>query len=264
MSPEVDQLRAVNPVKLALLGSAAGLLGGFFGVGGGIILVPMLVWVGLGRHRAHATSLASFIIIATAGAVSYGLAGDIDVRYGLAIGLGGVVGSVIGASIMHRMSSRNLGIVFSVVLLVAGIRMVLGGDPIASTSSADVVMLTLFAFGIGLISGGFAGLIGIGGGVVIVPAGVLLLGLDQHVAQGTSLVAITLTAIAGSVVHLRNKRVMIKDAALIGAGGVLGSVIGTRLALGIDGRVLSAVFGVLVLFVAGRTLFQAWREPARA
>lgn len=260
----MEQQKEVGPGKLALLGSAAGMLGGFFGVGGGIILVPLLVWVGLGRHRAHATSLASFIIIATAGAVSYGIAGDISVRFGIAIGLGGVVGSVIGASLMHRMSSRNLGIVFSIVLLVAGIRMVLGGDPIASTSTVDIDMLTLFAFGIGLVSGVFAGLVGIGGGVVIVPSGVVLLGLDQHVAQGTSLVAIILTAIAGSAVNFRNRRVRLKDAALIGGGGVIGSVIGTRLAFGVEGRTLSVAFGLLVLFVAGRSLYEALREPGRA
>lgn len=260
----MDQQNVVGPGKLALLGSAAGLLGGFFGVGGGIILVPLLVWVGFGRHRAHATSLASFIIIATAGAVSYGIAGDISVRFGIAIGLGGVVGSIIGASLMNRMSSRNLGIVFSVVLLVAGMRMVLGGDPITSTSNVDIDLLTLFAFGIGLVSGLFAGLVGIGGGAVIVPAGVLLLGLEQHVAQGTSLVAIILTAIAGSVVNVRNRRVRLQDAAFIGVGGIIGSVIGTQLALGIEGRTLSVAFGLLVLFIAGRSLFQALREPATA
>lgn len=260
----MDQQNPVGLWKFALLGAVAGMLGGFFGVGGGIVLVPMLVWVGLGRHRAHATSLASFIIIATAGAISYGLAGDISVRFGVAIGLGGVVGSVVGASLMHKMSSRNLGIVFSVVLLVAGVRMVVGGDPLTTTSGSDVTTLTLVAFGVGLVSGVFAGLIGIGGGVVIVPAGVLFLGLDQHVAQGTSLVAITLTAIAGSVVNVRNKRVRLKDSLLIGAGGVIGSVIGTRLALGVDGRTLSVAFGLLVLFVAGRSLYGALREPATA
>ena len=260
----MDQQESVGLGKLALLGAAAGMLGGFFGVGGGIILVPLLVWVGLGRHRAHATSLASFIIIATAGAISYGLAGDISVRFGIAIGLGGVVGSVVGASLMNRMSSRNLGIVFSIVLLVAGVRMILGGDPLTVTAGLDITTLTLVAFGIGLVSGVFAGLVGIGGGVVIVPAGVLFLGLDQHVAQGTSLVAIILTAIAGSVVNVRNRRVRLKDSAFIGAGGVVGSVMGTSLALGIDGRTLSVAFGVLVLFVAGRSLYEALREPATA
>jgi uncharacterized membrane protein YfcA len=124
--------------------------------------------------------------------------------------------------------------------------------------------MILIGIAIGLISGLFAGLAGIGGGVVIIPATVLLLGLDQHVAQGTSLVAIVLTAIAGSVVNMRNQRVQIKDSLTIGAGGVIGSVVGVRLALGIDGRTLSIVFGFLVLFVAGRTLYRTLRRPVTA
>src|SRR5690606_28116521 len=122
----------------------------------------------------------------------------------------------------------------------------------------------LAALAVGLGSGLFAGLAGVGGGVVIVPAAVIFLGLDQHVAQGTSLVAIILTAIAGSVVNFRNRRVRISDAAWIGAGGIAGSVVGTRLALGIDGRVLAVAFGVLVLFIAGRTLLKTLRSPKPA
>jgi uncharacterized protein len=260
----VDQQQSAGLAKLAAIGGASGLLGGFFGVGGGIILVPLLVWVGLKRHRAHATSLASFIIIAAAGAVAYGVAGDIDVTFGLAIGLGGIVGSVVGASLMNRLSARTLGTAFALVLLVAGARMVLGGDPISGVTGLDVTAQILAAFAIGLISGLFAGLVGIGGGVVIVPASVLLLGLGQHVAQGTSLVAIALTAIAGSVVNVRNRRVQLRDSMFIGAGGVAGTLIGTRLALGTEGRTLSVAFGFLVLFVAIRSLYETIREPQPA
>jgi hypothetical protein len=247
-------------MRLALVGSAAGLLGGFFGVGGGIILDPLLVWLGFGRHQAHATSLASFIVIATAGAISFGVAGAIDVRFGLAVGLGGVVGSVFGASVMSRMSSRALSIVFASVLLVAGLRMVFGGDPLPGTTEFDATYQLLLAVGIGLVSGLFAGLVGIGGGVVIVPAAVLLLGLDQHVAQGTSLLAIALTAVAGSVVNLRNRLIRPRDPLLIGVGGVIGSLIGTRLALGLDGDTLGVVFGFWVLIEATRSFYKALRS----
>jgi hypothetical protein len=117
----------------------------------------------------------------------------------------------------------------------------------------------LAGVGIGLVSGVFAGLAGIGGGVVIVPAGVLFLGLDQHTAQGTSLVAITLTAIAGSVVNLRNNRVRLIDGLWIGVGGAVGALAGARLALGIEGRRLSMIFGMFVLLVALRSLYGAYR-----
>jgi uncharacterized membrane protein YfcA len=250
---------SVGLLKLAVIGAAAGVFGGFFGVGGGIILVPLLVWLGFDQHRAHATSLASFIVIATAGAISYGLAGDVDLRVGLAVGVGGIIGSVIGASVMHRLSPRTLGIAFALVLFAAGVRMVFSGDPLPGTSEFEVTAQLAVALGIGLISGLFAGLVGIGGGVVIVPATVLFLGLDQHVAQGTSLVAIVLTAIAGSVVNVRNRRVRLKDSMLIGAGGVVGTLIGSRLALGLDGQTLSVAFGCFVLFVAVRSLYRILR-----
>lgn len=258
-SPPVNQTETVGIGKFVAIGVATGLLGGFFGVGGGIILVPLLVWVGFGRHRAHATSLASFIVIATAGAVSFGVADAVDVQVGIAVGLGGIGGSIVGASLMHRMSARNLAIAFALILVVTGIRMVSGAQPLPGTSEVGTTGMVLLGVAIGLISGLFAGLAGIGGGVVIVPATVLLLGLDQHVAQGTSLLAIILTAIAGSVVNVRNKRVRLKESLTIGAGGVIGSIVGTRVALGIEGRTLSVVFGFLVLYVAGRTLYRTLR-----
>lgn len=258
----MDETETVGIGKLVAIGIATGLLGGFFGVGGGIILVPLLVWLGLGRHRAHATSLASFIVIAMAGAISFGVAGAVDVGVGLAVGIGGIFGSTIGASLMHRMSARNLAIAFALVLLVTGIRMVTGADPLPGTSGLDVIGQILVAVSVGLVSGLFAGLAGIGGGVVIVPATVLLLGLDQHVAQGSSLVAIAITAVAGSVVNLRNKRVDLRDSLTIGAGGVIGSIVGTRSALGLEGRTLSVAFGLLVLFVSLRTLYRTLRPVA--
>jgi uncharacterized membrane protein YfcA len=160
---------------------------------------------------------------------------------------------------MNKMSSRSLGIVFAIVLLVAALRMIFGGDPLPGTTEFVPTAQLAIGLAIGVVSGLFAGLIGIGGGVVIVPATVLLLGLDQHVAQGTSLVAIVLTAIAGSVVNMRNRRVQISDSLIIGAGGVAGTLIGTRLALGLDGRTLSVAFGFLVLFVAIRSLYRIVR-----
>lgn len=161
---------------------------------------------------------------------------------------------------MHRLSTRNLTLVFGIVLLVAGIRMVTGAEPVAGTSQLDNMDQFLVALGIGLVSGIFAGLAGIGGGVVIVPASVLLLGLDQHVAQGTSLAAIVLTAISGSLVNMRNKRVDLRDSLMIGLGGVGGSLVGSRLALAVEGQTLSLAFGLLVLFVAARTLYRIFRS----
>ncbi len=256
---------AVTSWKLALIGFAAGLLSGGFGIGGGIILVPLLVAVGMGRHRAHATSLASIFPIAAAGAIVFALSGEVDIGLGVAVGLGGVVGSIGGASLMNRMSTRSLSIFFGLVLLAAGIRMIVSSDPLPSSSGLDDLALAAVAFGIGLVSGFFAGVAGIGGGVVIVPATVMLLGFSQHQAQGTSLLAIILTSIAATIINRKNRRVSLTDAVTVGFGGVAGSLLASRVALGIDGRILSVAFGVLAVLVALRTLYRDLirrREPA--
>jgi uncharacterized protein len=246
--------------RLVALGATAGVVGGGLGVGGGIILVPLLVAVGLDRHRAHATSLAAIVLIAIAGATSFGVSGETQLVLGLIVGIGGIAGSVLGASAMHRMSSKALSVVFAVILLLGAVRMIFGANPITGSGDFGDVTRVSIALGVGLVAGLFAGVAGIGGGVVIVPATVFFLGLAQHEAQGTSLVAIVLTASAGTVVNLRNERVRLGDGLVVGAGGVIGSIIGSRLALGLEGRALSLLFGFLLLFVSIRTLYRALRK----
>lgn len=260
----MSQPAPIAPWTLGAIGLAAGVLGGGLGVGGGIIMVPLLVWVGAGRHRAHATSLAAIVFIAAAGASSFGASGEADLGLGITVGIGGILGSVIGASVMHRVSARALTIIFGLILLVAAIRMILSAEPLPGAVDFSELSKMLIALTIGLIAGFFAGLAGVGGGVVIVPSSVLLLGLDQHQAQGTSLVAIIFTAVAGSLVNLRNQRVRPVDGLLAGVGGVAGSVIGSRIALLVEGRTLSVVFGFLVLFVAVRSLLATIRRPTAA
>ena len=252
----MTELSGVKAWKLALIGLAAGLLSGGFGVGGGIILVPLLVAVGMDRHRAHATSLASIFPIAAAGATVFFLSGEVDLGLGVAVGVGGVLGSTAGASLMNRMSTRSLSIFFSIILLGAGARMIISTDPLPLSRDFGDTTRLLLALGIGLTSGFFAGVAGIGGGVVIVPATVLLLGFSQHEAQGTSLFAIILTAAAATLINRRNRRVSLREALLIGAVGAAASVAASRLALGTDGQLLSALFGAFAVLVALRTLYR--------
>jgi len=120
--------RSVAPwVASVAAGAVAGALAGFFGVGGGIVLVPLSIWLlGLDQHRAHATSLAAIFVIALAGTARFAVAGSVDWVVGIGLGAGGLVGSTYGAGLMHRLSPRALRGVFAVVLVVAGTRMVLG------------------------------------------------------------------------------------------------------------------------------------------
>ncbi len=114
----------------------------------------------------------------------------------------------------------------------------------------DLVQLAL----IGLAAGFLAGLLGIGGGVLMVPAMVLLLGFDQHVAQGTSLMVVIPAALTGSYTHHRNGRLFLRDAAILAAGGVIGAVIGAVFALSIDDDILRRLFAGFLLVIAVRML----------
>ena len=260
----MSQSSTVAPWKLVLIGLVAGVVGGGLGLGGGIILVPLLVAVSFEQHRAHATSLAAIVLIALAGAISFGMSGEMAIDLGVTIGIGGVIGSVIGASVMNRISAKSLTIMFGIVLLIAGIRMISGADPLPGSGELGDTAQLAIALLVGLVAGFFAGLVGVGGGVVIVPSTVLLLGLSQYEAQGTSLVAIVFSAVAGTIVNLKNQRVRLKDGLVVGAGGAAGSLIGSRLALGIEERTLSLVFGFLVLFVAVRSFWRALRPQVVA
>ncbi len=119
-------MTAVLMTRALLVGLVGGLLSGFFGVGGGIVLVPLLVLVlAFDQHAAHATSLAAIFLIAISAFLGYLTADAVDIPVGLALGLGGMAGSAIGASLMHRMSANGLRAVFAVALIVAGVRMVI-------------------------------------------------------------------------------------------------------------------------------------------
>ncbi|HEX9776077.1 MAG TPA: sulfite exporter TauE/SafE family protein [Actinomycetota bacterium] len=123
-------------------------------------------------------------------------------------------------------------------------------------SGADVVIAVLT----GLVAGGYAGLLGVGGGIVMVPVMVILLGLEQQVAQGTSLVVIIVTATAGTVANARRKQLDGRLAALLGIGGVAGSVAGALLAVQVLGEdALKRVFGAVLVTVAVRMLVPALR-----
>lgn len=238
----------------AAIGVTAGLLAGLLGVGGGIVMVPLMVALGVTQHRAHATSLLAIMVIALAGVTRFAFAGEVDWLVGAAVAVGAIGGSTIGSRTMGRMSPRHLRAFFVVILVVAGIRMVTGGEVVAG-AQPEGVLVWLMALGIGLVSGFAAGVAGVGGGVVIVPALVFLLGITQHTAEGTSLMVIIFTAIAATRVNLAANRVDLREGLVMGAAGVVSSVVGASLALQLEAPVLTQVFGVFSLLVAAR---MAW------
>jgi uncharacterized protein len=121
---------------------------------------------------------------------------------------------------------------------------------------AEVVIGAL----IGLVAGIASGLAGVGGGVIMIPAMVFVLGFEQHLAQGTSLLAIGFTALAGTRINRRNAHVDVKLALTIGAIGAAVAFGAARLANTLDGDLLSTLFGAFLILAGARMIVQTLRE----
>lgn len=248
---------SVSAWALVLVGAATGVLAGLLGVGGGIIMVPVLAALGYTRYKSNAISLATILLVATSGAIGFAVSGAVDFPYGLAVGAGGVVGATYGARWMNVMSGPTLARVFGAFLIVIGVRMLIGGGISTGEPLIEPPVGYLVAVLIGVIAGVASGLAGIGGGVIMVPAMVYLLGLSQHSAEGTSLVAIIFTAAAATKVNVGNSHVEWKVVWLLGVSGVIMAPLAALAAQRISADTLARIFGIWVLAAAIHTIWQA-------
>lgn len=108
-------------MRLALIGLVAGFFSALFGVGGGIVIVPLLLLAGFAPRRATATSLAAIGVIALAGSIAYGLRGEVHFGYAALVGIPAAAGALFGTSLQQRIPQRVLSLAFAVLLVVVGI-----------------------------------------------------------------------------------------------------------------------------------------------
>ncbi|HVD26590.1 MAG TPA: sulfite exporter TauE/SafE family protein [Gaiellaceae bacterium] len=125
--PETDRARRRPYARLAAIGLAGGLFSGLLGVGGGVVMVPLLVlWAGYGQRNAHAISLGAIIPISAAGVITFGAAGEIQVWEALALAAGSIVGAQVGASMLSRIDEQLLKLVFGSFMLVVAVLLAVG------------------------------------------------------------------------------------------------------------------------------------------
>ena len=184
-------------LKIIAIGLVAGLFSSLFGVGGGIVAVPLLMMLaGFPAHEATGTSLAAIVITATVGATLYAIEGEVDFARAALVGIPAVGGVLLGTALQQRIPARNLTFAFAALLVGLGIWMLLGdGTEAAAGSSADTRTIVA-ALAAGIAAGILAGLFGVGGGILFVPA-LAALGLGQLSAEATSLVAVIPTVARG-------------------------------------------------------------------
>jgi uncharacterized membrane protein YfcA len=282
----------VNPLLLAAIGLVVGTLGGFFGVGGGFIAGPLMFWAGVPMNFVVGTGLAQMTGKAIVATRRHRALGHVDIRLGLTMVAGTVVGVEVGARLIEALKVIGavdvvIGLTYVVILAfialftawesILALRMIredgldveeavgfkgiarrvrrIAVPPIVSFPESGIASISLWAvLGVGLFTGLLTGCLGVGGGFVRMPLLVYVLGIPTHVAVGTDLFEIVLSAGFGTLTHALKGNVDIFMALIIQIGSVLGAQIGvaaTRFFVGPRIRLLfsglSLIGAVLVL-----------------
>jgi uncharacterized protein len=255
--------------EILALGLAVGVGVGLLGIGGGVVLVPAMVYLlGYDQHLAQGTSL--FILLPPIGLGAlreYWKSGQVDLRAGIYCAIGFLLGGYGGGVIAVPMSSVKLRGIFGGFLILSAI--LLWRKTQVATKEAGIpeqaaggnTLRMMGIFGIAALCGVAAGMVGIGGGVLLVPLLGLLFGYSQHRAQGTSLVAlIPPTGALAFWAYAKAGYVSWEAGLLLIPGVFVGGILGGKLAERLHPRRMRQVFAALMLLMGSWQVFTAWRR----
>jgi uncharacterized membrane protein YfcA len=287
---------SVNGLFIVLLGGLTGILSGLFGVGGGFLTTPLLIFYGIPPTVAAASAATQVTGASVSGVLAHSRRGGVDYRMGALMVAGGVIGALVGAGLFRLLQSLGqidvvINMLYVVMLGSIGSLMLREGlaslrpDVFAKKSGAAVrkrrhhpLVASLpyrwrfYASGLyisplaPLILGAAVGvltmLMGVGGGFLLVPAMLYILGMSGNVVVGTSLFQILFVTMATTMTHaLTTRAVDIVLAGLLLTGSVLGAQLGSQIALKARPDILRVALAVLVLLIALRMLYGLGVRP---
>lgn len=231
------------------LGVMVGYFSGLFGVGGGVVLVPTLMLLGVNQRLAAGTSTAAILPTAIVGAITYGLTGHVDWVAALLIAIGVIAGAQLGTYLLARLPRTVLFWSFLGFLAVVAVSLWLvvpqRDDTIALSVPVGAALI-----GVGMLTGVLSGLMGVGGGIILVPILMFFFGASDLVAKGTSLAMMVPGSISGTLGNLKRGNVDLRMAAVIGIAACIVSPLGTLTAQAITPFVSNAAFSLLLAFAA--------------
>lgn len=255
----------------AVIGVGVGILSGLLGIGGGVVLVP-LFRLGFAMQAIQATATSLFAIIPTslAGVVTHVRNRTCIISLGLAAGLAGACTSPAGVQLANMSPSWLIMLVAACIIGYSAFTMlrkaICASKPVSDGSShtvssasrgesaSDTIKLDHKQLVLGAIIGLFTGLasgyVGVGGGFIMVPLFLTLLGVDMRYASGTSLVAVTILAVPGAVSQIMLGNVQVAAGIAVAVGSIPGALIGANLVRRVPERQLRLAFGCLLLTVA--------------
>lgn len=252
---------------LALAGLLAGVLAGFLGIGGGTVMVPVMVALGLSGVQAVGTSTLAIAIIALVGSVQNWRMGFLKLSNVAMLGLPALVTAYLGKELATALPDYALLGIFGLFLLfniyLIGLKkQVISQAQRAESGSASATTRqmspTMARLGIGGLAGFLAGLFGVGGGVVMVPLQILLLQEPIKVAVQTSLGAIVITGLWACLWHAQAGNVLLTTGLILGAAGAIGVQVSTRFLPRLPDQAVTIMFRTLLALLAGYFFFKAW------
>ncbi len=285
---------SVNALLIILISGAIGFLSGMVGVGGGFIMTPALIFMGVPPSVAVATQASQITASSLSGVIAHARRRGLDLRMGLLLTIGGVVGSTVGVWVFVWMRALGqldlmisvvyvffLGIIGALMLWesVLALRRRAASGPAARRKrkrgwahrlpvrmrfpQSGLYISVLPPLGIGVITGLLAAIMGVGGGFIMVPAMIYLLRMPTNVVVGTSLFSIVI--IAALVTVLQSAQTHTVDlvlAAMLIAGGVIGAQLGARVGARLKAEELRIILSAVVLATGLRLLWDLVARPA--
>ncbi len=274
---------SVSVFLLLAMGGGVGFLSGMFGVGGGFLITPLLIFIGIPPAVAVATGANQTVAASVSGAIAHWRRGNIDFRMGTVLLVGGFAGSSIGAwffDLLHALGQVDLVVSLSYVIFLGGIGGLMAWESTVSLlrqrrgkvgkrhklhqhfwlhglpfkmrfRKSKLYVSAVMPMFIGFVVGILSAIMGVGGGFIVVPAMIYLLGMPTAVVVGTSLFQIIVVTANVTFLHaLNTQTVDVPLAILLLTGAVIGAQTGTRVGVKLRGEQLRGLLAVLVLGVA--------------
>jgi hypothetical protein len=285
--------QSVNALFIVLLGFGVGILSGMFGIGGGFLTTPLLIFYGIPPTVAVASATTQITGASVSGAMVHMRRGGVDMKMAGVMIVGGFFGSIVGAALFRvLLASGQVDVVISFlyVLILGGIGAIMLKDSLVALGvleakaqaapaprhnrwvaslplrwrfySSGLYISPVAPLAIGFLAGALTVLLGIGGGFILVPAMIYLLGMPARVVIGTSLAMILTVSAATTMVHsLTTRAVDIVLSGLLLVGGVIGAQYGAVLTTRMKPDYLRLALGIIILLVALRMFLGLFWRP---
>jgi len=282
---------SVNIFLILGMGGGIGFLSGLFGVGGGFLMTPLLIFIGIPPAVAVGTEANQIVASSISGVLAHFKRGNVDIKMGVMLLIGGVIGSTFGVWLFTFLKTLGqidlviklsyvvfLGVIGSLMLiesLNAMRRSKKAGAPQRKTHNflhalpfkmrfrrSKLYISALLPIGVGVIVGILSAIMGVGGGFVMVPAMIYLLGMPTAVVVGTSLFQIIFVTTNVTILQaINNFAVDIPLALLLLVGGVIGAQFGSRASTKMNGEQLRVLLAMMVLGVCFKIAFELALPP---